>query len=416
MREAAAVFSRACIFAALIAVCPPAHSQSAARLWGGAYYQAVGDDAAGSDPTLWGIAQETGLSLNVQAAGGLELLADFTLPFSPDEDLAPEAVVLQLFVRFSPFDGATVSAGRQRLNWGTAKIFSAIDTLEVRANPLDLRVVLPGVTGLKVELMPSDRIGISLVALPTTNIRWSRAAVRLDLVEETLGLDLGLGAVKYTFLDRTVPGADPQPLDDLALMSDGAWSSGPLVLYEEMQLRWGRETGYSFPGMSGFDDLGGRGEAVFRGVGGIMLQAGLGLARPATILVEYLYNGDGFNPDEARQFESRYAAWQTAGSPSGAQMPAVLTILGGFRRHYLSAALQDVALDKTVFLGVTGVMGIDSLLARLGISLEWKPSQETSVMMGYELFHAFLLAADQPTELLLVPFCSRVTLAISTSF
>jgi len=94
----------------------------------------------------------------------------------------------------------------------------------------------------------------------------------------------------------------------------------------------------------------------------------------------------------------------------------VLATLGGFRRHYLSAALLDIALDRSVLLGVTGILGIDDLLARLGISLEWRPSQETSLMMGYELFHAFRAASDQPTELLLIPFRNRVTLAISTSF
>ena len=93
-------------------------------------------------------------------------------------------------------------------------------------------------------------------------------------------------------------------------------------MYEEVQLRWGRESGYQLPGMADFEDLGGRGVAVFRGVAGTMLQVDLGLTRPASLLLEYFYNGDGLSTDEARRFASLYAAWQDSGSRPASRCPA----------------------------------------------------------------------------------------------
>ncbi len=387
------------------------------RIWGSAWYQAVADDA--SSPTLLdlGVAQEAGLTLNLRSGSGLELLSDFVLPLDPDLDASPDAVVQQLYIRISPFAGVTLTAGKQRLNWGTAKVFSAIDTLEVRANPLDVRSVLSGVSGLKVEILPSDWFGLSLAVLPGSTLRRSRLAARADFLAEELGLDLGIGVVKYTSLDRDAPAAaDPAPLDRAAILSDAAWSYESLVLYEEVQLRWGRETGYRFPGMAGFEDLGGRDDPVFRGVGGMMLQLDLGLARPATFLLEYLYNGDGLSGAEARFFHSRHAAWLDAGMPSGEQVPAAFQGIGGFRRHYVSAALKNVALDRHLLLSLTGILGIDSQFSRFEVSMECNPSQATSITLSYEFYNAFDNARDNPTELILIPFRNRVILSVSTSF
>ncbi len=387
------------------------------RIWGSAWYQAVADDA--SSPTLLdlGIAQEAGLTLNLRSGSGLELLSDFALPLNPDLDTPPDAVIQQLYIRVSPFAGVTVSAGKQRLNWGTAKVFSAIDTLEVRANPLDVRSVLSGVSGLKVEILPSDWFGLSLAVLPGSTLRRSRLAARADFLAEELGLDLGIGIVKYTYFDRDAPAAaDPAPLDRAAVLSDAAWSCESLVLYEEVQLRWGRETGYQFPGMAGFEGLGGQDDPVFRGVCGMMLQLELGLARPATFLMEYLYNGDGLSGAEARTFYSRHADWLDAGLPSGDQVPAAFRGIGGFRRHYLCLAIQNVALDRYLLLSLTGILGIDSLFSRFDVSFEWNPSQSTSVILSYELYNAFDDARDNPTELILIPFRNRLILSVSTSF
>ncbi len=387
------------------------------RIWGEAYYQAVADDASSSDLLDLGIAQEAGLELNLRSGTGLEFISDFVLPLNPELDTPPDAVIQQLYIRVSPFAGVTLTAGKQRLNWGTAKVFSAIDTLEVRANPLDVRSVLSGVSGLKVEILPSDWFGLSLAVLPGSTLRRSRLAARADFLAEDLGLDLGIGVVKYTYLDRDVPAAaDPIPLDRAAVLSDAAWSHESLVLYEEVQLRWGRETGYQFPGMAGFENFGGRDDPVFRGVGGMMLQLELGLARPATFLLEYLYNGDGLSGVEARSFHSRHAAWLDAGLPSGDQVPAALQGIGGFRRHYVCASLTNVALDRSLLLSLTGILGIDSLFSRFEASLEWDPSQATSIVLSYELYNAFDGTGDSPTELILIPFRNRLILSVSTSF
>ncbi len=168
--------------------------------------------------------------------------------------------------------------------------------------------------------------------------------------------------------------------------------------------------------MAGFENFGGRDDPVFRGVGGMMLQLELGLARPATFLLEYLYNGDGLSGVEARSFHSRHAAWLDAGLPSGDQVPAALQGIGGFRRHYVCASLKNVALDRSLLLSLTGILGIDSLFSRFEASLEWDPSQATSIVLSYELYNAFDGTGDSPTELILIPFRNRLILSVSTSF
>ena len=377
----------------------------AAAAWGDAYYQAAAADARGS--SAWSASQEAGLSLNVRSPGGLEVIGDFVVSLGLDQEPSPQALVSQLFVRASPAPWMSLSAGRQRLNWGAAKIFSAIDIVEVRAEPLDIRPVLPGVSGLKVDFIPDERIGVSIVVLPAEDPRWTRGAARVELVEEDLGLDLGLGIVKYAYDGGS---------DDLAILSDGALSIGPIVLYEEAQVRGGRETGYFFPGMTAAEDLGGRAAIVPRAAAGMMTQIDLGLTRPSRLVIEYLYNGDGLSTAEARVFAVRENAWQNAGAPAGARIPDALGALGGFRRHYAAAALTDIAVGRFFLVGLTGILGIDSLLGWLALDAAWDVHQGTSIGLRYEIGHAFLDPSDQPTEMLLSPFQNRLTLTVSTSY
>jgi len=371
------------------------------EIWGEAYYQAATTDSTAS-PSL-GVAQEAGLSINVRSPVGLEVLADFIVPLDLNRDISPETLVPQLFVRASPAPGLSISAGRQRLNWGTAKIFSPIDLLETRANPLDLRPYLPGISGIKTDFFPDESFGMSIVALPATDVRWSRGAARVELLLEDLDLDLGFGIVKY---------GDAESSDRVGLLHDGALSLGGVVLYEEIQLRWGRESVYLFPGMS--SPLDGGGQPVFRGAVGAMLPVDFGLTRPSTLLVEYFYNGDGLSAGEAREFATRYGAWQEAGYPGGAQLPVAFASLGGLRRHYAAVSLADVALDRFLLLGITGIAGIDSALGWLAIDLEYEVIQGTAFAIRYEVGHAF--QSDQPTDLLMIPFCNRFTLSVTTGY
>jgi hypothetical protein len=393
---------------AVLAAASSAEEQAgtpAPRIWGDAYYQfAAGDTMNAGDS--WTGSQESGVSLNVRTPLGLEVVGNFVVPLELDTAPSPDALIAQLFVKASPAEGMSVSAGRQRLNWGTAKVFSPIDILEARADPLDVRPFLPGVSGVKLDIFPNDRLGVSLVALPASELRWSRAAARVEYVMEDAGLDLGLGVVKY---------GDPDRSDRIGLLADSAWSVGPVVFYEESELRWGRESSYLFPGMGAVEDLDGKNDAVVRAAGGALVQVDLGLTRPATLLVEYFFNGDGFSSHEARTFASRYDEWQAAGSPAGAQVPGSLAALGGFRRHYASVALADVAVARPLLLGVSGILGIESLLGRLAVDLEWELRQGTSLAVRYEVAHALRASAHEPSELLLIPFRNRITFSISTS-
>ena len=373
------------------------------EIWGDAYYQAATMDS--TTASSLGVAQEAGLSVNVRSPLGLEVLADFIVPLDLGRDISPETLAPQLFVRASPAPGVSIAAGRQRLNWGTAKIFSPIDLLETRPNPLDLRPYLPGIAGIKTDIFPDESVGVSFVALPATDLRWSRGAARVELLLENLGLDLGFGVVKY---------GDAGTSDRLGALHDAALSLGELVLYEEMELRWGRQSTYVFPGMSGpaVPDIGS--EPVCRAAAGVMLPLDFGLTRPSTLIVEYFFNGDGLSAGEAQQFASQYGAWQDAGRPAGAELPDELALLGGLRRHYAAVSLTGIALDRFLLLGITGIGGVDSALGWLSIDLEYEVIQGTSFALRYEIGHAF--DPNQPTDLLLIPFRNRITLSVTTSY
>ena len=56
------------------------------------------------------------------------------------------------------------------------------------------------------------------------------------------------------------------------------------------------------------------------------------------------------------------------------------------------------------------------MLSQLSLGLEWEVSPGTSIGLRGDLCHAFLDPADQPTELLVIPFGNRLTLSFSTSY
>jgi len=388
--------------------------RGSASFWGSAYYQAVGLGDGASAVSGWGITQEAGLSLNLRS-GGLEFLGDLTVPIEPGATPSPEAAIRQLSMRFHPSEELTLMAGKQRLNWGNAKVFSAIDTLEPRANPLSLRPELPGVSGLKAVFIPADWVSLSLVALPDKDVRWSGGAGRIDILAEDRGLDLGLGAVKYSLAKPALPSSPATRVDRAAFVNDGSWSTGSLVVYEESQLSWGRTTSYYFPGMTGYGNVDSD-TALLRADIGAMLKADIGLTRPATFILEYLYNGGGLSSNEARDFSSRYAGWASAGSPAGEDIPDAFLGIGDFRRHYVAGLVKDVALSRYILAGASEIFGIEGRFSRLELSLEWEATQEDSVKLSYERYWIFDDHGNEPTELLLLPFRSRVTLAFSASY
>lgn len=386
-----------------------------AKVWGNAFYQSV--PAYPAPAGKWGVHQEGGISLNLRSDEGVEFLGDFSVPLDPEKESPVNVVIQQLSLRVSPMDAVTVIAGKQRLNWGNAKIFSAIDILENRANPLDVRSVLSGVAGVKAVVIPNDQFSFSAAALPASELRRSRYAGRMDFVEENIGLDVGLGIVKYNFLDRDVPlGADPASIDRIAFTGDGAWSTGSLVLYGEGQLRWGRESGYQFPFMESFEGFSGKNRPVWRSAVGGMMQIEIGLTRPPMVLAEYCYNGDGLTGDESRLFAERYSSALRTGSLTGAKIPATFYGIGGFRRQYVSVTVQNLAVSRYLLVGASALVGLESSFIKLGTSIEWLPSQSLSVSLRYEDLGQSRDAKEEPSELLVIPFRRRGILTFTASF
>jgi hypothetical protein len=412
------------------------------KTWGGAWYSLSAQDKPGAATISdWSAAQHAGLSFNLRSPSGLEILSDLSVKLNSLSENSLETVIQQLSIRFAPSDWLSLVAGKQRLKWGTGKVFAAIDKGEQRADPLDRRAVLSGLSGVKAEILPLDWLGVSLLVMPETDLRWTRFAGRLDLTVADLGLDFGFGAIKYQYAPwktqyslsdpagqdlgvALAAGADCQDrLDRVALIADGAWGAGDITIYGEGELRWGRETGYWLPGMVRAEDFGtaSRDQLVVRGLAGLMWQLQLGLSRPASLILEYDFQGDGLDQAESAAFRDRWQAWQglAAATPALAGqgvVPAGFYGTGSFRRHYAALALNGLALDRYLLARGSLIAGLDSglLLGSLGLSYEFLKG--VSVDLGWDAWGALLPESEQATELMLFGGRNRLSLSVSAGF
>ena len=294
---------------------------------------------------------------------------------------------------------------------------------------------MSGLSGIKAEILPLDWLGFSLLVMPEADLRWTRGALRADVTVADIGLDFGLGAIKYTYTPWTAAvsrsgggavgptGPTVEKLDRVAFMGDLAWGIGDLTVYAEGQIRVGVESGYWIPGMKAAEDFtpGGRNQVVFRGLGGLMWQIDLGLTRPITLVTEYLYNGDGLSREEARNFRTSYLAWtDSAASKASAAPPMLLPGsfygIGGMRQHYFGLALNNIALDRYVLIDASTVIGLDSglIMGHAGLGVEFL--RGTWLNLAWETWGSFYGEADQPSELLLMANRNRITLSVSTGF
>lgn len=423
---------------------PPAPEGT--KVWGGAWYSASARDRTDAATISdWTAVQQAGLSFNLRSPAGLEILSDLSVNLNSITENNIDTVVQQLSIRFAPSDWLSLVAGKQRLKWGTGKVFAAIDKGEQRSDPLDQRMVLSGLSGLKAEILPTDWLGISLLAMPEPDLRWSRFAGRLDFTVTDWGLDFGLGALKYQYNPwaaeyslsagsgaKSLPDALAAPaagtavqdkLDRMAFTADAAWGAGDITLYGEAELRFGRETMYWMPGMNQAEDFGAdsRDLAVFRGLAGLMWQIDLGLTRPLNLVAEYFYNGDGLDQAEAETFRLRHDTWQAQKAANPAQagqalLPGGFHGIGNFRSHYAALALNGLAITRYLTARGSLIAGLDSGLLMGSLGLGYEFMRGVGLDIGWDVWGAVLPASQQATELLLLPFRNRLSVSVSAGF
>jgi len=147
--------------------------------------------AAGS--TTWKTNESVILGVSARYGNNLEISAEIESDFN-ETPLTADKVLRKLSLSFSPLPMAMVTVGKQNLKWGTARVFSSIDSLLPSLDPLDPASTNRGVTGFRIELIPSSWISFSVFALPSTILRETRLALRSEILAgET---DIALGAIR----------------------------------------------------------------------------------------------------------------------------------------------------------------------------------------------------------------------------
>ncbi|TAH55502.1 MAG: hypothetical protein EWM51_02375 [Treponema sp.] len=78
----------------------------------------------------------------------------------------PDAAIETLSLAFSPSPACTLTAGKQNLQWGTARAFSSITRLAPPVDPLEPEGSSRSVTGVRADLIPAWWLSLTGVALP----------------------------------------------------------------------------------------------------------------------------------------------------------------------------------------------------------------------------------------------------------
>jgi len=162
----------------------------------------------------------------LKANGFLEAVYD-------DENKAPEPLTAEELIKelslswmISPSFIATV--GKQKLEWGVARAFPSIDSLEALTSVSEPseKAIPRGLTGFKLDLIPSWFWSFSLLAVPEPRLRKSLLACRFEFL--VLDADIGFGAI------RSVKDTNEEP----AFFIDAAWFSDFIGFYSEGQVKY----------------------------------------------------------------------------------------------------------------------------------------------------------------------------------
>lgn len=145
---------------------------------------------------------------------------------APDP-LQADRLIRELSLAFNLGHWGMATAGKQRLEWGTARVFSSIDTLEAPIDPADPDTPRRGVTGLRIDIFPTWFLGITALAVPARELENTLYAGRLELL--VVDADIGCGAIRAI-------GADGR--EEPVLFADFAWFGRHIGVYGEGRIRY----------------------------------------------------------------------------------------------------------------------------------------------------------------------------------
>lgn len=255
----AGIRSVSLILAALFAT--PAFAEDFMTTVSGGFDITSYDALGGSN--RWQSKESGNLGVTARHGNEFSLAAKIDVPYS-GEPLAADNVIDELAISWSPAPVVMLTAGKQNLKWGTARVFSSIDRLVPPLDPLDPGRTRRGVTGIRADIIPTWWLNISTVAIPPSAaggyVDKSTLAFRTEILAgET---DLSFGAIRSVAED-----GDEEP----AIFADFARFFDRFGVYGEAQVVLNRNTETS-------------------ATGGIQIDIPAWLKGTITCLGEYRYN------------------------------------------------------------------------------------------------------------------------------
>lgn len=358
-----------------------------------ATYQATVQD--GSD---WTTAQAASLGLTARWGSTLRLDGQLRAPFDGSA-LTADALLQQLSITWNLDSSSVITFGKQRLKWGTARVFSAVDGLEARYDALHPNAVLDGVTGVNAEILPNDWLSLSVLVLPAPTLKNTRQAFRADVLWGEADLSAG---VVHGWEGSRQRGS---------VYADFAWFGERLGLYGEASLKSWRDRAWSY--QKGATTLGLAASDAWtpKATLGTQIEFPVWLNGTLRWLSEYHYNGEGFDVGEARDFEKAWSQRTTADHFSVAPGLGVTT----FSRHYAYTGLQGLPITEKLSLAGSGLAGLDTGFFLGRVTADYAVDQGLFVALEYSWLGT-LPVADGANEDLLVERTNQVVLTVSTSY
>jgi hypothetical protein len=240
----------------------------------------------------------------------------------------------EAYLQYGFGEAVTVRAGRQRIAWGSGFAWNPTNRLEPPRNPLNTSLEQPGADAVRVDLIPSPRAGVILVA--------SRS--REDVSDLPYGregrLRRGLAARARVLVADT----------DLALVVSGGDNVRTLVGLDVGRALFGPATGHvEASAYRGAEMPPARDDTLFfRVAAGLLYPHG----ERTSLSLEYFYNGEGYDDaafdDYLAQLEGAARVMQDPLRPPEVRAAARDAYLAtaaipyagglGLRRHYLQAS------------------------------------------------------------------------------
>ena len=375
-----------------------------------ASYAFTGQD--GKDNADWSAVQTATVALTGRWGQGLKLEGRLTAPFD-GSPLTGDGLLKLLTLTWDVTPWSVVTFGKQRLQWGTARVFSAIDSLQPSYDPVHPDAVLDGVTGVRLDVIPNEWLSASVLALPASLIVDSKVATRIDILWDDT--DLSVGAIRS--VDKALAqwsGGAPilEKRSRGAFFADASRFFDRFGVYGEVEVKSSR--GQDWFGYDGTKAVPGPSpEPVWtpKATVGLQIDFPAWLKGTITWLNEYHYNGSGFDSGEASTFAQ---AWNHR-NPTNFTPPPGLTV-GNFSQHYGYTGLSGIPVTEKLALGVSALGGLDTGFVLGRITAHYSVDQRLEVNLTYSRFDQIPGANPTTGDLIFLSMRDQISLTVTGTY